>query len=111
MHRNFLSAIGRGLSCILPRAAAPKILAGLGGLLLAANGFATPVVVTPTDLQGWLLADGKSGTSPAQITGNRPDDGNGSIQLKTAKKFQSIFNQTLGMKCSLEELFEVSELK
>lgn len=38
-------------------------------------------------------------------------DGNGSIQLKTAKKFQSIFNETLGMKYSLEELFEVPELK
>lgn len=63
-------------------AAAPKISAALSGLLLSAHVLAAPVtVVTPTNLQGWVLGDGSSGTSPATITGTKPYAGNGSIQL------------------------------
>jgi hypothetical protein len=73
MHKNFGN---RQL-----RTAASKVLAGLGGLFLAAHAIAAPVVVTPTNLQGWALFDGKDGTSPAAITGTTPYQGNGSIQL------------------------------
>lgn len=62
-------------------AAAPKMLAALSGLLLSAHVLAAPVTVTPTNLQGWLLGDGASGTSPATITGTQPYAGNGSLQF------------------------------
>ena len=63
------------------RAAAPKMLAGFAGLLLSAHVLAAAVVVTPSNLQGWVLGDGSSGTSPAQITGTQAYQGNGSLQL------------------------------
>ena len=57
--------------------------AALGLVLgaMAASAAAAPVVVTPGNLQGWVLADGNSGTSPAAITGTQAYQGNGSIQL------------------------------
>lgn len=81
MHRSLSSAIGHTFSHLRHRHIAPRMLAGFGGLLLATHGFAAPVVVTPGALQGWTLADGSSGTSPAQITGTQPNGGTGSIQL------------------------------
>jgi len=63
------------------RASAPKLLAGLGGLLLAAHALASPVVVMPGNLQGWFLGDGSNGTSPATITAAQAFQGNGSVQL------------------------------
>ena len=63
------------------RAAVPKLLASLGSILLAAHALATPAVVTPTDLQGWQLGDGSSGTSPATITDTQAYQGSSSIQL------------------------------
>jgi PEP-CTERM motif-containing protein len=38
-------------------------------------------VVTPSNLQGWVLFDGSSGTSPATITAAQPDFGFGSLQF------------------------------
>lgn len=61
--------------------AAPKMIAALSGLLLSAQVLAAPVSVTPSNLQGWVLGDGSSGTSPATITGTKPYAGNGSLQL------------------------------
>lgn len=49
--------------------------------LLAAHAMATPAVVSPGDLQGWILGDGSSGTSPATITSDQAYQGNGSIQF------------------------------
>ena len=66
----------------------PRLLSGLGGLLLAAHALAAPVVVTPTNLQGWFLGDGSSGTSPATITSTQPYQGNGSIQLTVSASNQ-----------------------
>ena len=60
-------------------AVSARWMVAIGSAVLATQAMAT--VVTPSDLQGWLLADGASGTSPAQITGARPDAGNGSLQF------------------------------
>ena len=64
--------LGRWMAAI-GRAA---VVAGVSHAALAA-----PVIVTPGNLQGWILADGASGTSPAAITGAQQYEGNGSIQL------------------------------
>ena len=56
-------------------------LCAAASTLLAAHAMATPTVVTPGDLQGWVLGDGSSGTSPATITGDQAYQGNGSIQF------------------------------
>ncbi|HEY4083039.1 MAG TPA: PEP-CTERM sorting domain-containing protein [Burkholderiaceae bacterium] len=63
------------------RAAAPKMLAGVGALVLAASTFAAPAVVTAGDLQGWVLGDGSSGTSPAVISNAQAYQGTGSLQF------------------------------
>ena len=68
--------------CAVPlRAVAPKMLAGFGALLFAACSLASPTVVTSGDLQGWVLGDGSSGTSPAVISGAQAYQGSGSLQL------------------------------
>lgn len=84
--RNSLSKLVR--ACALGRVTAFKLLPGVAGLLLAAHASAAPVVVTPSNLGGWILADGSSGTSPAAITGAQPFDGNGSIQFNISASNQ-----------------------
>jgi hypothetical protein len=80
MQRSIRSIVTRDRRSSLA-AAAISIVFGLGSLALAAHAGAAPVVVTPGNLQGWTLADGSSGTSPAKITGAQPFDGNGSIEF------------------------------
>lgn len=60
-----------------------KLVAVLGGLVLSAHVAAAPLIVTPTNLQGWTLGDFKSSgiPSPATITGAQPYAGNGSLQF------------------------------
>ncbi len=59
----------------------PAILLTLVASLGATHALASPTVVTSSNLQGWVLGDGSSGTSPATISGVQAFQGNGSIQL------------------------------
>lgn len=70
--------------------AASKVLAGLGGFILAAHAIAAPTIVTPTNLQGWALFDGKGSSqpSPAAITSTQPYQGNGSLQFDVSTASQ-----------------------
>jgi hypothetical protein len=57
------------------------IAVSLALALAATQALAAPTDVTPTNLQGWVLGDGSSGTSPATLTGDQAYQGNGSIQF------------------------------
>lgn len=53
-------------------------------LVIGAALYAAPALaqtVTPTNLNGWILADGSSGVNPATITSAQPYNGNGSLQF------------------------------
>ena len=52
----------------------------VGTLALAGSALQAQTIVTPGNLNGWILYDGASGTSPAAITAAQPFNGNGSLQ-------------------------------
>lgn len=62
-------------------------LAAALGAVVAASPLAAQIV-TPSSLNGWILYDGSSGTSPATITSAQPQSGNGSLQLTVSASNQ-----------------------